>query len=137
MGYIAGICIVAVVTWGIYKLFELFARRKERLAIIDKLSERMNPEDVKEALDYSLLPKMKSTSFGALKASLLMIGIGIGLIVSFFLQYHYLDVSSLSRDNWEVWNNANELKFILNFSGVAIFGGLGLLVAYLIEARKR
>lgn len=136
MGYIAGILIVATITWGIYKLFELFVRKKERLTIIDKLGERFSAEDVKKAFDFPIFPQVRKSSFTSLKASLLLIGIGTGLIVSFLLQYHFLGVVDFDLNQWQVRENINEFKLILNFSGVSIFGGLGLFIAYLIESRK-
>ena len=134
MNYIAAICIVGIVTWGIYKLFELFARRKERMAIIEKLGEGFNGEDLRGAFDFPLFFKSQSSSFSTLKASLLLIGIGIGLISSLLFQYYGMGITD--QNSWEIARNISELKIILNFSGVAIFGGLGLLIAYLIEAKK-
>ena len=37
--------VVGFVCLGIYSLFELFVRRKERLLIIEKISERMDVTD--------------------------------------------------------------------------------------------
>lgn len=136
MGNIMAVCIVGIVVWGIYRLFELYARRKERLLIIEKLGERFKAEDVKGAFDFPLFPKARSSSFSSLKFALLMIGIGLGLITSFLLQYHLLGTTTYNHEDWVLRNNITELKLILNFSGITIFGGLGLLIAYFIEARK-
>ena len=35
--------VVGIVTLGIYKLFELFARKKERLSLIEKIGEKFDP----------------------------------------------------------------------------------------------
>ena len=39
MGYITGWIVVGIITLGIYKLFELFVGKKERLTMIEKLGE--------------------------------------------------------------------------------------------------
>ena len=68
---------------GIYALFELFVRRKERLLIIEKISERMDIADLGKRLSlpsYSL-PRF---SFSSLKTGCLLMGIGLGILVGFF-----------------------------------------------------
>ena len=36
--------ILAIITLGIYKLFELFVCKKERLTIIEKMGEKFTPD---------------------------------------------------------------------------------------------
>ena len=38
--------IIGIITYGIYKLFELFVRKKERLNIIEKFGDKFNPTDL-------------------------------------------------------------------------------------------
>lgn len=43
MGYITGWIVVGIITLGIYKLFELFVGKKERLTMIEKLGDKLDP----------------------------------------------------------------------------------------------
>jgi hypothetical protein len=77
----------------------------ERMAIIDK------------GLDPSLF-KMERSTAGALRASLLLIGAGIGLLMGYWL------------------DRAFYMEEIAYFSMLFIFGGAGLGLAYLLEEKK-
>ncbi len=137
MEELAIICVVAIITLGIYRLFELYARRKERMLIIEKFAERANPVDLNLSLPF--LKKMEiSNSSWPLKISLLMIGVGLGAIVAFFIQYTMIgDLLTQVHDDWAVRNNLNGFKEAIYFSCIAVFGGIGLLTAYLIEMNQR
>lgn len=77
----------------------------ERMAIIEK------------GLDPTLFKMERSTS-GALRASLLLIGGGLGLLMGYWL------------------DTAFYMEEIAYFSMLFIFGGLGLGLAYIIEEKK-
>ena len=135
MGEITGICIVGFIILGIYKIFELFVRRKERMAIIEKLTLLSEQKDL----------NIPSISFGKqdygswpLRIALLFIGVGLGCLTAFIIQHTVFDAFSDINDaeNWHTRNRIYEITFFLNFSCVTIFGGLGLLIAYLIEAKQ-
>jgi len=133
MGEITGICVVGFITLGIYKILELYARRKERMAIIEKLTLLSEQKDL----------NIPSISFGKqsygstpLRIALLLIGVGLGCLTAFIIQYTAFDSSiNFDTENWSIRNRVKEITFILNFSCITIFGGLGLLIAYLIEAK--
>lgn len=78
----------------------------ERLAMIEK---GMSPGD---------LPKSRANTSGPLRFSLLLIGIGLGFIVGYFIDAN---------------TNMNELSY---FSMLFIFGGIGLGLSYIIEEKK-
>ena len=46
MNFITAPLIVGIITLGIYKLFELFACRRERITLIEKLGEKMSQTDL-------------------------------------------------------------------------------------------
>ena len=46
MDFITAPLIVGIITLGIYKLFELFACRRERITLIEKLGEKMSQTDL-------------------------------------------------------------------------------------------
>ena len=82
MDFIMVPLIFGIVTYGIYSLFELFVHKKERLMIIEKLSEKVDWA----VLDGKLqLPSFaqKQISFSALKIGCLMAGLGLGLLIGF------------------------------------------------------
>jgi hypothetical protein len=76
------------------------------MAIIDK------------GLSPDLFKKERSSS-GALRASLLLIGAGLGLLMGYGL------------------DSAFDMEEVAYFSMIFIFGGLGLGIAYLIEEKKQ
>ena len=118
MDFIMVPLIMGIITLGIYKLFELFACRRERMAIIEKLGDKIS------------LPIYNHYSFSTLKGGCLMLGIGLGLLIGFFICASaipdYLATSDLS------WN-ARQIVGIVYGSSVLLFGGAGLITAFLIE----
>lgn len=107
MGMLTGIMITTVLVVGLL-IAIIYIRRftnHERMAIIEK------------GLDPAIFNK-ESSAAGTLRLALLLIGSGIGLFVSYFLDY-----------SW----NTEEVGY---FSMLLIFGGLGLGLAYLIEEKK-
>ena len=92
---------VAIVFGVIYKLFELFVGRKERMMIfvgrkermmiIEKLGDKLTPDTFKNGIFY----RTGLFSFGGLRMGCLMIGLGVGLLVGYGIisatQYSYFD----------------------------------------------
>lgn len=115
--------VVGIITLGIYKLFELFVRKKERLIIIDKIGDKLTPEILNGKIDFSTnIPKF---SFSALKFGCLFMGFGIGLLVAFAVHYSFADFVQ----------NAYYLRSAVYGSCVLLFGGLGLLIAFIVELK--
>lgn len=123
--------IVGIVILGIYKLFELFARRKERMSIIEKLGDKFDPS----MLDFGSLTQARQKnyhSFGTLKVACLLLGVGLGLLVGFFISLNVFGTSSLISNDW-----ANrEIGSVIYGASVLLFGGLGLLIAFLVELKN-
>ncbi len=141
-GNLMGVLIIGIITWGIYRLFELYARRKERLTMIEKMGTiQMNPSDMENMLGVSMISKLNNLwpSSWPLRISLLLIGIGIGALCAFTIQYAVLGERLLQTridNDWEYRNNLNGFKEMIYFSSISVFGGIGLLVAYLIEMKN-
>ena len=115
--------VVGIITLGIYKLFELFVRKKERLIIIDKIGDKLTPDILNGKIDFSTdIPKL---SFSALKFGCLFMGLGIGLMVAFAVHYNFADFVE----------NAYYLRSAVYGSCVLLFGGLGLLIAFIVELK--
>ena len=80
-------------------------------------AERMSM--IEKGVDPTLFTKrQRGNTSGPLRASLLFIGAGIGLLFAYFLD--------------RAWN----MEEVAYFSMLFIFGGLGLGIAYLVEERK-
>ena len=95
--------VVGVITLGIYKFFELLVCRRERRMIIDKMDGN--------ALIVS----------GTLKAGCLLLGIGFGLLFAFMLL------------NWCAYDASYEMRSIVYGGSVLCFGGVGLIVSFVVE----
>lgn len=80
---------------------------QERMAMIEK---GVDPKSFINTKPRNAAP--------ALRASLLFIGIGLGLLVGSLLDYHF------------------DMEEVGYFSMLFIFGGIGLGLAYVIEERK-
>jgi len=130
--FVVPIFIVGFIVLGIYRLVELFVRRNERMAIIEKLGGQINFSEAKVDLNLPLFQQSKSN--WALKFSLLLIGIGIGLLVGYGFEF--------AATGGELAAYSTNLNFqrkigVVYFAGVAIFGGIGLLSAYFIEQKHK
>ena len=101
MDFITAPLIVGIITLGIYKLFELFACRRERITLIEKLGEKMSQTDL-ELNGKICLPDFNrpQLSFGALKGGCLLLGVGLGLLVGFILAMSVF-LPTISTDSTE------------------------------------
>ncbi|MDA9554710.1 DUF6249 domain-containing protein [Pelobium sp.] len=91
-----------------------YMSNKERMAMIEKGMEIGNT-------------KSPSQPYKNLKWGLLLIGAGLGLFLAFVLDHSVFT----HTDQWGNKENAP-----IYFSLIAIFGGLGLFVSYLIEKKE-
>jgi hypothetical protein len=74
---------------------------------------------IEKGVDPALFAKkQRQSSSGSLRASLLFIGAGLGLLIAYFLDRAY---------------NMEEVAY---FSMLFVFGGIGLGTAYLVEEKK-
>ncbi|PKP46988.1 MAG: hypothetical protein CVT94_12895 [Bacteroidetes bacterium HGW-Bacteroidetes-11] len=97
------ILITASVFATIYGIVYLSIRRKERMALLDR---GLDPK----SFEYG------STGFSSLKYGLLFTGIGLGLLVANIL----VSIGAMDRE-------------AAYFSLVSLFGGIALIVDYLLE----
>jgi hypothetical protein len=131
------IFIVGFIVLGIYKTFELFVRRNERIAVIEKLSLIFEKNESPQSID---LPNItfgkKEYGSWALRISLLLIGIGAGCLLSFIIQISAFGPEVISNRSDDYYHYQNLISLI-NFACIALLGGLGLLSAYFIELKQR
>lgn len=110
--------IVIVVTifaaiFGMYYMF-ITARNRERLALIEKGADASLFKSAKEPGDGTF-----GNMFSALKIGLFLIGIGLGIAMGYFVSLSGMDEGASYP------------------SMIFLFGGLGLVVYYLISKKKQ
>ena len=114
---------------GFYKLFELFVCKKERLLIIEKMGEKFTPDMLEHKFSFSSIGKFSSS---ALKFGCLFMGLGLGLLIGYLIctatLNGYAEMESFNR-------NMRETSSVVYGACILLFGGLGLLTAFLIELK--
>jgi hypothetical protein len=122
------VLIIGFIILGIYKIFELLIKRKERLMFIEKIFTHCEEKKISGSFHLPDISFGKQNSnLWPLRVSLLLIGIGIGCILAIFIEYNMYMVEIAVSDRFEGFTF---------FSCIAIFGGTGLLIAHLIESKK-
>jgi hypothetical protein len=109
-----GLIVALAVTLPLIGLFVMlvYLRRMEN-------SEKLSM--IEKGVDPSLFARKKRGSSGTLRISLLLIGVGFGF---------------LGGQIWEALTSSFGHDPLPYFTMIFIFGGLGLLIAYLIEEKK-
>ena len=119
-----------IVTYGIYKLFELFVGKKERLIILEKMNF-----DAGSTLPFDNPLKgynsKLSFSFLALRVGCLLIGLGLGIILGIIFFANSIEV--VDKYGYITNHHPNNLVTLSIASCVLFMGGVGLLLAFIIE----
>ena len=113
--------IMATIGASCYYIFELFAHRKERLMMIEKMAELTNI-DSNFRVNIDFFSKDNGGVFTALRFALLFCGLGVGLLVGYYFIYTAA-VGTVDREGRQIVLGAS----------VLLFGGLCLLISFLIE----
>lgn len=126
--FLTPIFVLGIITLGIYKVFELLVCRQERRMIIEKM-EGAALADYLKSLPAGRLNTVApvGTVPGVLKAGCLLLGLGFGLLFGFMLL------------NWCACDPSYEMRSAVYGGSVLCFGGLGLIVSFIVErglARK-
>ncbi|KGN89507.1 DUF6249 domain-containing protein [Porphyromonas gulae] len=121
------ILVPAVVFYFIFKIFELYVRRGERLRLIEKLDSL--PSDTEKEELNRLTSSFHSADKHslAIKAASMFVGMGIGMLTAFFLTF----VFQRAIENLDGWNFGYTFE-TLSATCLLIFGGLGLLIPSII-----
>ena len=129
MNFVMVPLVMAIITIGVYKLFELFVCKKERLMMIEKMGEKFVP---------SVLPTFKfaeTFSFSALKIGSLLGGMGLGLLIGYLICINsipqYLSFA-VQGDKWYLYR---DIVAVVYGACVLLFGGLGLIIAFVAELK--
>ena len=128
---VVGICVA-----GVYGLFELFVRKKERLIFLEKMGEKLDATSFEGKLRFPSFGNLNNISFSGLKAGCLLAGIGLGLLIGFIITTTLSMSSGMSYigDDWQGWYR-RELFGTVYGASVLLFGGIGLISAFVIELK--
>ena len=132
MNFIEAPLVVGIVFFFTYMIFELFARRSERLNLIEKMGQSAAPIDpsILKSQFSTLLPSLNKKSFTALRMGCLLTGLGIGLLIGLFICL-YIRNTFVFEHHWE----RDALNSVAYGAPVLIFGGLGLIISYIVEKK--
>jgi len=127
--------IVGIVFLGIYKLFELFARRRERIMLIEKIGMNVDPSLVQDTLTFPT-KSSRSGVFGTLKIACLLLGVGLGLLIGFFISNYYYGGIHMGDISDSTTRFMREMIGIIYGASTLLCGGLGLLIAFIVELKN-
>ena len=132
MNFLEAPLTVGIIFYFTYMIFELFARRNERLNLIEKMGQNIAPIDpsILKSQFSSLLPSLNKKSFTALRMGCLLAGLGLGLLIGLFICL-YIRCSIVVEHHWE----RDALNSVAYGAPVLIFGGLGLIISYIVEKK--
>ena len=117
--------------FGFLKLFELFVCKKERLLIIEKMGEKFTPDMLEHKISFSSIGKFSSS---ALKFGCLFMGLGLGLLIGYLICSTTLE-GYTNMGDVRLNYNMREAISIIYGACILLFGGLSLLIAFLIELK--
>lgn len=128
MDFIMVPAVMAIITLGVYKLFELFVCKKERLAIIEKMGDKLTPDLLDHRISFS---SVGNFSFSSLKIGCLMLGLGLGLLVGYLISTCYIPVYMNDGNFYEY----RTVLGLIYGSCFLLFGGVGLIAAFVVELK--
>jgi hypothetical protein len=130
MNFLEAPLVCGIVFFFIYMIFELFARKNERIRLIEKMGQSITPMDssLLKSQFSTLLPSFDKKSFSSLRIGCLFVGLGLGLLVGLFLCLNFRHI----ENDWE----RETFKSVCYGASVLLFGGLGLIISYIIESRS-
>ena len=117
--------------FGFLKLFELFVCKKERLLIIEKMGEKFTPDMLEHKISFSSIGKFSSS---ALKFGCLFMGLGLGLLIGYLICSTTLE-GYTNMGDVRLNYNMRETISIIYGACILLFGGLSLLIAFLVELK--
>lgn len=132
MEFISIPLVFGIGSYAFYKLVELYVRKKERLLIIEKLSqlEKTNVDNLNFS-DFFNTKGMPWGQFFSLRVGSLLLGLGLGLLVGYIIVYTTIGLSYNQETAW----HAREMMSIVYGSSTLLFGGAGMIAGFIIERK--
>jgi hypothetical protein len=120
-----------IVFLAFYKVIELFVCRKERMAIIEKIGDKLSTSSLTNELELFNYGGLH-ISFSALKTGCLLIGIGLGMLIGLLIHIYVASMNDLGTSI-----GIRNMIEVAYGAPVLLFGGLGLIVAFIVEMRVK
>lgn len=134
--------IVCIVFYFIYLMLSLFARRKERMMLIEKISELKDVKLSNIHLDYA-------NKYAWLHVGCCLCGVGLGILVAFFIELNVassgiiksIDYSiSFSHSIYPEYAGIGRSVAACYSACICLFGGIGLVASFItankLESKK-
>jgi len=130
---LTAIIVVPTVMYFVYKFLESLIRKKERMMLIEKL-ETLPPQSLQISEAFCSKDFFPNKRFSGLRFGLLLAGIGLGLIVAWALiAIVYVELES----NIKLSHQFTDMLSIIFLASPALFGGIGLIISYVIERNQK
>lgn len=120
-----------IVFLAFYKVIELFVCRKERMTIIEKIGDKLSTSSLTNELELFNYGGLH-ISFSVLKTGCLLIGIGLGMLIGLLIHIYVASMNDLGTSI-----GIRNMIEVAYGAPVLLFGGLGLIVAFIIEMRVK
>lgn len=132
MDFITVPLVAGIVFFAIYKVFKLFVCRRERIMLIEKMENLSNKDLNLSGLSLDSDSINFGGKFVSLRIGGLLIGLGLGIFVGVMVDYAlFPEVQNLHHSlSWGV-------PSMVMGGSVLFFGGLGLVISFLVELRYR
>lgn len=132
MDFISVPLVAGMVFLAIYKVFKLFVCRRERIMLIEKMENLSNKDLNLSGLSHDRDSINFGGKFVALRIGGLLIGLGLGIFVGVLVAYAlFPEVQHLQQSL--TWGTPS----MVMGGSVLFFGGLGLVISFLVELRYR
>lgn len=136
MDFIMVPLVLFIIGETIYRIFQLYATRRERILFIEKMNEI--PADAAETCARRLqsqrsLLNFQSSGIGrftSLRWALALMGIGLGMLAGILI-----DVA-LNPRILDQWDFTDGIYGVIFAASMFLFGGLGLVISYIVENRQ-
>ena len=132
----APIIICTAIAYFMYRFLESLVRRKERIMLVEKL-EILQSQSLQMDGVFNSAGFFSNKEISGLRIGLLLTGIGFGLVVAWVLTVTMLPdiiISKMESLGGEYWGLREMFKTIY-LAAPALFGGLGLLLSYIVERK--
>lgn len=128
MDFITIPAVLTVIGYFVYKLFELFVCKKERLYLMEHVKD-VSIEGGNMSRYFNQMGL--NPSFSALKWGAFFLGIGLGLLVAYFISINTMSFRQLA--DWEY----RQFVGVIYGGCTLLFGGLGLIIAFITEIKLK
>lgn len=135
MDFISVPLVLFIIFESLYRIIKLYATRRERILYIEKMSEQ--PPVAPGSMPPACYPPMPydavstSNRFTALRWAMVLVGIGVGMFFGIMIDLA-INPSLIQHP----YDFIDGLYSVIFTSSMFVFGGLGLVIAYIIESRN-